>query len=567
VIDSWLLNWLVANGTALVNRASQPAIDLLTRALEHVPRTDPRREVIESRLVAALRRMLRFREARELTRAVLASDGVSAGHRLKMSWALAYSLLYSDPPAAAQVARQALADDDGGRWGARLQGLYAVILAVDGQCGDPAPAIRAAHAAAERTGDSWTAASALQAEAAVNAERNVRLSTIMLQRALAVIGDNPRTSDVRTVLQANLIVRFGELGQPDDADAAVADMLAFTAKFPSSMALTRVQVYAAEWHCDTGRWDDALAEVESVEMRPEYGYLTVEALGVAALIAGHRDDRAAAAAHLAALDALPIGAEIMRNHSGRLLLARALAAERDGRPDLAFGVLAPMLDPELNIDVPERLHWLAELVRLAIAAGDRAVAGAATRLAVSDAEREGLPLRTAVATACRGLLAGDPALLADAAEQFRTSRRVLACGMALENAAVLLAERGELPAARTAVAAAIEEYGRLAAVWDLIRAESRMRPFGIRRGQRGPRGRPSSGWGALTPTELRVAFLVADGLSNPDIATELFLSRRTVQTHVSHILAKLGARSRAEVAGQASGHRHGHRAPVSRSAS
>jgi DNA-binding NarL/FixJ family response regulator len=55
-----------------------------------------------------------------------------------------------------------------------------------------------------------------------------------------------------------------------------------------------------------------------------------------------------------------------------------------------------------------------------------------------------------------------------------------------------------------------------------------------------------------------VAFLVADGLSNPEVATELFLSRRTVQTHVSNILMKLGARSRVEVANEAA--RHGARA-------
>jgi DNA-binding NarL/FixJ family response regulator len=45
-----------------------------------------------------------------------------------------------------------------------------------------------------------------------------------------------------------------------------------------------------------------------------------------------------------------------------------------------------------------------------------------------------------------------------------------------------------------------------------------------------------------------VGKLVATGISNPDIAGQLFLSRNTVQTHVSHILAKLGARSRAEIA-------------------
>jgi len=54
--------------------------------------------------------------------------------------------------------------------------------------------------------------------------------------------------------------------------------------------------------------------------------------------------------------------------------------------------------------------------------------------------------------------------------------------------------------------------------------------------------------GVSTDTEGKIALLVAEGLSNPDIATQLYLSRRTVQTHVSHILAKLGLRSRVELA-------------------
>ena len=61
-----------------------------------------------------------------------------------------------------------------------------------------------------------------------------------------------------------------------------------------------------------------------------------------------------------------------------------------------------------------------------------------------------------------------------------------------------------------------------------------------------------SGWDSLTATERKVVQLVAEGLSNPEIAERMFISRGTVHTHVSHILAKLGLRSRVGLAAEAS---------------
>ncbi|HEY0718024.1 MAG TPA: helix-turn-helix transcriptional regulator, partial [Streptosporangiaceae bacterium] len=87
----------------------------------------------------------------------------------------------------------------------------------------------------------------------------------------------------------------------------------------------------------------------------------------------------------------------------------------------------------------------------------------------------------------------------------------------------------------------------LGAAWDAGRADRRLKQHGVRRGPNSIRRGPSHGWDALTPSERRVAELVAQGLSNPDIAAQLFLSRRTVQTHVTRILGKLGASSRLEV--------------------
>jgi len=70
-----------------------------------------------------------------------------------------------------------------------------------------------------------------------------------------------------------------------------------------------------------------------------------------------------------------------------------------------------------------------------------------------------------------------------------------------------------------------------------------------RRG-RGERRRPTSGWDSLTPAELEVVRLVAQGMTNPQIAEKLFVSRATVKAHLGHIFPKLGVATRAELAAE-----------------
>ncbi|HEX6024635.1 MAG TPA: response regulator transcription factor, partial [Solirubrobacter sp.] len=68
------------------------------------------------------------------------------------------------------------------------------------------------------------------------------------------------------------------------------------------------------------------------------------------------------------------------------------------------------------------------------------------------------------------------------------------------------------------------------------------------RRSRGSRARPAAGWHSLTPTELKVAELVAQGLTNRQIAEQMFISPATVKTHLDHAFSKLDVRNRAELA-------------------
>jgi DNA-binding CsgD family transcriptional regulator len=71
---------------------------------------------------------------------------------------------------------------------------------------------------------------------------------------------------------------------------------------------------------------------------------------------------------------------------------------------------------------------------------------------------------------------------------------------------------------------------------------------------RGERKRPASGWASLTPTERDVVRLVSEGLANNDIATRLFVSPRTVQTHLTHVYTRLGLTSRVQLVQEAARH-------------
>jgi DNA-binding CsgD family transcriptional regulator len=159
-----------------------------------------------------------------------------------------------------------------------------------------------------------------------------------------------------------------------------------------------------------------------------------------------------------------------------------------------------------------------------------------------------VPSRQANARYCRGLVDRDACVLLDAAERYAEAGRPLPRAKALEAAAECLVEADDRTAARHAFEQAVEIYEFLGAEADLNRVQAEFRGHGIRRGPHSKHRRAVSGWDSLTDAELKVAAFVEEGLSNPEIAGRLMLSRRTVATHVSHILKKLNVATRTDIA-------------------
>jgi DNA-binding CsgD family transcriptional regulator/DNA-binding Lrp family transcriptional regulator len=206
---------------------------------------------------------------------------------------------------------------------------------------------------------------------------------------------------------------------------------------------------------------------------------------------------------------------------------------------------------------PERTHVLsrlfpgvgdeAQMVRMAAAVGDRELAESAVAHASRRAELSpGVPSLAATAAHAAGLLNRDTDTLFEAVSLFKRTSHSLALAVAYEDLGVAHQQDGSAESGIDALTQALVLFARAGATQDEARIRSRLRTLGIRR--RVATGeRPTSGWAAMTKAELAVADLVADGLTNREVAKRLFVSHNTVTTHLRHVFAKLGVKSRVDV--------------------
>ena len=549
-MDEWILRWLARTAGLLVGQAPRAAAELLRQAVASSPADSAQHDCLVGRLADALFRVGDAAGAEQVANRAL-GHAVEPDLLVDLHWTLAQCRMQAGRSAEslATLDRALASPGISARHRARLLVLMARTHSNLGEVETAARVAATALAAASEAGDNWAIGWALHVLTIVTAVQGQMTDALPLfDRALTVTQADPALADLRLLLQINKAITLGGLDRYEEALAAARQARRLADRVGTVVRLAQAHSALGQLLFDTGRWDDAMAEVEVLHDDLKEPAAACNDHGIAAVICFHRGETAAARGHLAA--AVPYAERIGNRVVGPLALARSLDREQAGALPEALAVLtAGFADNKEELDEIENLF--ADAVRLATKTGDPGTAKGFADHAVALAAESEIPHRQANALYCSGLVDHDATRLLEAAERYGEAGRPLFSAKALEAAAGDFLCTGDRGQARAAFTRAVDIYASLGAATDAARLQTRFRAHGIRLGPHARHRQARSGWDSLTPAETRVAALVQGGLSNPEIAARLFLSRRTVATHVSHILKKLDVHSRIDIAREA----------------
>jgi len=548
-MDDWMLDWLVRTADQLVGQAPGVAAELLARAVASSPTDSAQHGWLSSRLADALYRIGDRAEAEQVANHAL-EHSAGPDVLVDLHWTLAQCRMLAGLSAEslATLDRALASPAISARHRARLLVLAARTHLNIGEV-EKAGQVATSALAESEAGDTWAMGWALHVLTIMTAVQGHLTDALPLfDRALTVTQSDPALTDLRLLLQVNKAVTLGDLDRYEEALAVAGQARHLADQVGTTLRLTQAHGALGQLLFETGRWDDALTEVEVVpENLKEPAALCCDR-GIAAVISFHRGETGLARRHLAA--AVPHAGRVGHRLITPLALGRSLDREHEGVLPEALAALTDAFDGKTE-ELEEFEDLLPDAVRLATQTGALSTAQALAGHAAALAAESEIPHRQANALYCRGLLDQDAPRLLAAAERYDDASRPLLKAKALEAAAGHFVDADDRGQARMAFTSAVEVYTSLGAAADVARLQAAFRAHGIRRGPHAKHRRARSGWDSLTATEIKIAGYVEEGLSNPEIAAKLLLSRRTVATHVSHILKKLDVSSRTDIAREA----------------
>jgi len=558
--DAEAVAWLARAARQAAPRSPEVAADLLGRAAGLMALGDPGRDRLLAERAGSLMWAGRSADAEAACRSLLGRD-LDPSLEDAVRACLGHALLTGGqaPEGLCELERacQSPLLTDAERAEAQAWASFARMLVVD--LDGAAAAAGEARSVAVAAGDD-VATSISMAALAMNSLRrgDLREALQIADEAVLLADQSPGRLGHRFpvhIPRGYVLVEFDRL---DEARSTIETGMRISEELGIGWGLVVYHVVRALERFIAGHWDDAVAEIETgtgVVSVTGDSYSPVLGRSVLSLIRLHRNDlpgvRDAVGAVPGELSALGGG-----YRGDWFAWTRALLLEADGELADAFETLSDCWDRCARSGSALEYPVIGpDLARLALSAGDAGRARDVAAAVTSVAARNQVPWITGAALRCQGLAENNAGILQAAVSAYARGRRPLELALTCEDAGAAVARRGDVARACQFLDQAITVYERLDAARDLARAEAALRQMGVRRGRRVTHSRAQSGWQSLTPSERAVVDLVAEGLSNPQIGQRLYVSRRTVQTHLAHVFAKLQIASRAQLAAEAARHR------------
>ncbi|MGH3764962.1 MAG: helix-turn-helix transcriptional regulator [Pseudonocardiaceae bacterium] len=570
--DPESIHFLRRAATQAAPRSPAVAVKLCERAFELTGTDDPDREAVAAELAPLLLQTGRPKDAEQVAREILAR-GATAAHEVALRRALGevlWAIGWLEPAVAElEAAARVPGASDRDRAGSlALAANIRLFLGDPGGAQDQVLLARAAGADDDVTGCLTAQTLALVADARGEVAAAVELAHQAVD--IATRSRDPRVGHLHPHLYLGMVL--GDADRRAEAQTVLQLGRRLGEERGNVMWLPLHHAMLAMHHVVNGQLTDAMAEAEAgLTLTDEVGIRLHASLlhGVAAWVALQRGDITAGDARMG--DAVT---EFTASVAQEWQLTAAAAGIRvaGARWPLEWGLYIQALLDEARGDTAKAralmedawelaapLRFLLsyrflgpDLVRLAVAAGDQERAAAVTQEVADGARRAGMASATGVALRCQGLLNDDPATLLAAVATYRQLPRTFELSLSCEDAGASLTRAGRGAEAVPVLAEALDFYLRAGALRGVARVEAALRVLGVRRRRAGKPRRAAVGWDSLTDSELVVARLSAEGLSNPQIGNRLFISRRTVATHLANVFRKLGITNRVQLATQVS---------------
>jgi DNA-binding CsgD family transcriptional regulator len=520
------------------------AADLSKRALELLPADDPEHGPLVAETVELLNRASRYSEAEELAVAAL-SEAASPQEEAEIRLRLATLNKHSAQRRVEENRRALELGDISEVTRARHLAWLAYNLALHDQRGEAGAAADEAAAAAGATGDREATILANLTLAVFDGGEGYAGRSVRRLEEVCALARSSDATPAHDLAANHYAILLAVVGRLDDAAARVADGIEQARREGNAMALDMWATIDGVVHLAAGRLSAARVATESLPPPEQTGVSEPDMIRMMILaeVAARTGDRNLLQQMVNdARVAYSTGSSVVRRGTAHVL---ALAAwQRDDVHDAMrwLGGITLFGSPIW----PQVLDQVILGARVASAAGDaglRARVLQATDLL--ERERPAIPLFTGVAGYARGILEGDAQALVAAADVFQASSRPLFYAGAAEDAGGELARSDRGDKAVGQLNAAFDTYVRHEALADARRVGRELRRLGVERRIVSPRA--ITGWDSLTDSELKVVNLIAQGVTNRDVATLLHLSLHTVKTHVHNAFAKLGINSRAQL--------------------